>query len=120
MFGLNSRQLFFILLLVCALFAGTQYVPVYFKALQFNDFIRGEAKFAASSRKTTEQLRETIVEKAKELGIPVGPKDIRITRRGPAFQLDLDYSFPIDMRLYQHDVKFQVSEAGEIFENDRN
>ena len=117
MFGLNFRQLFLISLLVAALFAGTQYIPVYFRALQFNDFIHSEARFAAGSRKSMEDLRMTISEKAKELQIPVGPKDIRITRRGPAFQLELDYSFPIDMRVYRHDITFHVSEAGEIFEN---
>jgi hypothetical protein len=116
MFGLNPRQLFLILLLVCALFAGSQYVPVYFKALQFNDFIRGEAKFAASSRKTTETLKTAITEKAKELEIPITARDIQITRRGPAFQLELDYSFPVDLRVYQHEVRFHVSEAGELFE----
>ena len=120
MFGLNSRQLFMILLLVCGLFAGSQYIPVYFKALQFNDYVRGEVKFAASSKKTAEGLRISIMEQAKEMQIPITAKDIRITRRGPAFQLDLDYSFPIDLRVYQHEVNFHISEAGEIFENGRD
>ena len=120
MFGLNSRQLFMILLLICALFAGSQYIPAYFKALQFNDFVHGEAKFAASARKSTEDLRSTIVERARELSIPVGPRDIRITRRGPAFELQLDYSFPIDLRVYHQDLKFHIVEQGEIFANDRN
>jgi hypothetical protein len=116
MFGLSARQIFLLVLLVFALFAGAQYVPVYFRALQFNDFIRGETKYAASMRKSTEQLRTVISERAKELKIPIGPKDIHITRRGPAFQLELDYSFPIDLRIYQHTLSFHVSEAGEIFE----
>ena len=120
MFGLNSRQLFFLLILICGLFAAAQYGPAYFKAFQFNDFIHGEAKYAASSRKSTEQLRTTITEKAKELAIPLTARDIHITRRGPAFELELDYSFPIDMRVYQQELKFHVSEQGEIFENDRN
>ena len=116
MFGLNARQVFLILLLIAALFAGAQYIPVYFKALQFNDFIKSEARFAGTSRKSTEQLRASIMEEAKELKIPIAPKDIRITRRGPAFQLSLDYSFPIDLRVYQHQLTFHVSEAGEIFD----
>ena len=28
--------------------------------------------------------------------------------------LELDYRFPIDLRVYQHDLEFHVSEAGEI------
>ena len=117
MFGLNARQICIILMLVCVLFAGTQYVPAYFKALEFNDFIHGEARFAGSSRKTADDLRASITEKAKELKIPITARDIRITRRGPSFMLELDYRFPIDLRVYQHDLEFHVSEAGEIFEN---
>ena len=116
MFGLSFRQIFLLLLLVFVLYAAAQYIPAYVTALQFNDFITGELKYAASSRKTTEQLRTDISDRAKELDIPISPKDIRITQKGPAFQLDLEYSFPIDMRIYKHELKFRVSEAGESFE----
>lgn len=120
MLGLNYRQLFLIALLACALFAGSQYIPVYVDAFQFNDFIRGETKFAASSRKTTDRLRAIIAEKAKEYNVPITPKDIRITRRGPAFQLEIDYTVVVDLRVYKHELKFHISEAGEIFENARD
>ena len=116
MFGLSARQILLLVLLVFVLFAGAQYVPVYYKALWFNDFIRGETKYAASSRKSTEQLRNVISERAKDMKIPIGPKDIHITRRGPAFQLEIDYSFPVNLRVYKHTLSFHVSEAGEIFE----
>ena len=56
MFGLNARQVFLLLLLIAALFAGAQYIPVYFKALQFNDFIKSEARFAGTSRKSSLRL----------------------------------------------------------------
>ena len=117
MFGLSGRQIFILLVLVAILFAGTQYVPAYFAAFQFNDYIRQEVKYAVTNRKTTEMLRTIIVQKAKELGIPVQPRDIQITRRGPAFTLELEYHWPINMRLYQHELVFHASESGEIFEN---
>src|ERR1043166_2366115 len=115
MFGLNSRQIFFLVLLAAAVFVGAQYIPAYLKAIEFNDFIASETRYAASSRKTEEKLRLSILEKAKELQIPIGVKDIRIARQGPAFTLNLDYSLPIDFQISKQDLKFHVSETGELF-----
>jgi hypothetical protein len=121
MFGLSGRQLFILLMLVALLFAGSQYVPGYFNAIQFNDFIRQEVKFAVASKKSPDTIRSQIMQKATELGIPdVKKNDIRITRRGPSFTLELDYHWPINLRVYQHDLTFHVSESGEVFENAPN
>ena len=120
MFGLNGRQLFFLLLLVIALFAGTQYVPGYFAAFQFNDYIRQEVKFAVTAKRSPEMIRGNVLQKAAELGIPLKKSDIHITRRGPSFTLELEYRWPINMRVYQHELVFHTSEAGEVFENASN
>ena len=116
MFRLTARRLIIIVLLVSAIFAGTQYAPPLFYSLQFNDFIRQEVKYASAARKSTEVIAREILDKSKELHIPITAQDIRITRRGPAFTLDLDYSWPIDLRVYKHDLNFHVSETGESFE----
>ncbi len=116
MFGLNAKQLFMLLLLIVALFAGSQVIPAYFHAFQFNDFIRQEVKFAVASRRTTEDIRARIVEKAQEFNLDVKPRDIHITRRGPAFSVELDYIIPIDLRLYHRDLSFHVTETGELFD----
>jgi hypothetical protein len=116
MFGLSARQIFLLLLLVAALFVGSQVIPAYFNAFQFNDSIKQEVKFAAASRRTTELVRTRIVEKAKEYDIALAPRDIHITRRGPTFNLEFDYVIPINLRVYQRNLNFHVSESGEIFD----
>ena len=120
MFGLSGRQLFILLVLVASLYAATQYVPAYFAAFQFNDFIRQEVKFAVTARKTTQIVRDEITREAKDLGIPFDVRDIHFTRRGPSFTVDVEYRWPIDMRLYKHELVFQAIESGEIFENASN
>lgn len=120
MFGLSGRHLLGLLVLSALIFAATQYVPAYFAAFQFNDFVRQEVKYAGTQRKTAQVLRDDIVRKAKELSIPITARDIRITRRGPAFTLELDYSWPIDLRVYRHELTFHTSESGELFENASN
>jgi len=117
MFGLSGRQIFILLVLIAILFAGSQYVPAYFAASQLNDYIRQEVKFAVTNRKTPENIRSNIVQKAGELGVPIGADDVHITKRGPAFTIELEYHWPINMRLYRHELIFHTSESGEAFEN---
>jgi hypothetical protein len=120
MFGLSGRQFLILLSVILLLFAAAQYIPAYFAAFQFNDYIRQQVKYAASSRKTTDTLREEVLRKATDLGIPLTKKDIRITRRGPSFTLEVDYSWHIDMKVYQHQLAFHSSQTGELFENASN
>jgi hypothetical protein len=117
MFGLNSRQIFFLLVLILLMVALTQYAPGYFAALQFNDYVRQEVKYAISARKTPEAVRDEVVDKAKDLGIPLTKKEVHITRRGPAFNMVIDYHWPVDMKVYQQVLNFHVDESGEVFEN---
>jgi hypothetical protein len=116
MFGLNAKQIFMLLLLILALYAGSQLIPAYFNAFQFNDYIKQEVRFAVANRRTGDALKAKIVEKAHEYDIPVRTKDIRITRRGPSFTLELDYLIPVDLRFYKRDINFHVSESGELFD----
>src|SRR5438132_12154329 len=102
MFGLSGRQLFFLVTLVVLLFAGTQYVPAYFAAFQFNAYVRQEVKFAVVNRKTPENIRTNVVQKANELGIALTPRDVHIMKRGPSFTVDIEYHLPINLRVYKH------------------
>jgi hypothetical protein len=117
MFGLSGRQILILLVLIGLLFAGSQYVPGYFAAFQFNDFVRQEVKYAVSARKTPETVRAELLEKATELGIPLTKNDVHITKRGPSFTMEVDYRWPIDLKVYKQDLMFHVSEMGEVFEN---
>jgi len=120
MFGLNRRQLFFLLAFIALLYSATQYGPAYFAAFQFNDFIRQEVKFAAAARKTADAVRSDILAEAQELGIALDKRDVRMTKRGPSLLVEFEYHWPINLRVYKHDLVFHVSESGEVFENAPN
>jgi hypothetical protein len=120
MFGLSGRQIVILLIFVVLLFAGSQYVPAYFASFQFKDYIRQQVKYAGTSRKTAEALRSEITQKAKELGIPLAKDAIKITKRGLSFNLEVQYSWHIDLKVYEHDLFFTTSENGELFENASN
>ena len=44
---------------------------------------------------------------AEEAGVPITAKDIRITKRGPSVTVDIEYSWPIDIRILS--IRNQVS-----------
>src|SRR5689334_2376651 len=95
MFGLNRRQLFFLLAFIALLYAATQYGPAYFAAFQFNDFIRQEVKYAASAQKTADAVRTDILAEAQELGIALDKRDLHMTKRGPSLTVEFEYRWPV-------------------------
>jgi hypothetical protein len=120
MFGLSPRIISTALILLFIGYAGAQYIPAYVTAVQFNDFVQEEVKFAASAQRTPEELRRGIAEYAGELGIALAEKDIRIKKKGLNFTLEFDYQMPIDLKLYKHSLSFDVSTTGESFARANN
>ena len=120
MFGLSGRRIVILLTFAVFLFAASQYGPAYYAAFQFNDFVRQEVKYAVSAQKSVEVIRADILQMAMDLGISMTKRDIRITRRGPSFTVELEYHWPVNLRVYQHDLVFHTSESGEIFEDASN
>ena len=57
MFGLSPRTISAIVIVVFVGYAAAQYVPAYVTAVQFNDFVREEVKFAGSAQRPPEEVR---------------------------------------------------------------
>jgi hypothetical protein len=116
MFGLTPRRVFFVAFVVAAIFLAKQYVPPLFARFQFGDSVRQTVKYAAAAQKDVEAVRREIVLAAADYEIPIEAKDVKISKRGLTFSVDIDYAWPIDLRFKKYDMKFHVSESGEIFE----
>lgn len=116
MFGLTPRRVFFVAIVVAAIFLGKQYAPPLFSRFQFGDSVRQTVKYAAASQKDLETVRREIMSAASEYDIPIDAQDVKITRRGPVFSVDIDYSWPIDLRFKKYDMQFHISETGETSE----
>jgi hypothetical protein len=116
MLGLLPRGTFTVLIVAVLVFAGFQYIPVYFDAWQFYDSVRQEVKFAGTSRRTIDSVRESILRHASEHEVPLRERELHVTSQGPFFVVDIYYSVPIDLRLFQHDVAFDWRLTGETFQ----
>ena len=115
MFGISGKKWLMLLVLAIMAFVGVQYARAFLTKYQFDDSVRQTVKYAATNRKNTDDVRREVVSKAEELGIDIGPKDIHISKRGPAFNLSLEYDTVVDLKVYQHVLTFNVSEDGEMF-----
>ena len=116
MIGLLPRGTFTVLIGAALVFAGIQYVPVYYDAWQFYDSVRQEVKFAGTSRRSIESVREAILDEASDRDIPLAERELGVTPQGPFFVVDIFYSVPIDLRVFQHQVQFDWRLTGETFQ----
>jgi hypothetical protein len=107
--GGSKASLFFTLLVLgLMVFAAVKIAPVYFANYQFQDSIESESRFALSGypKKTADDVRNDIWNKAKELGIPAERDSIKVAMDNGSVEIGLDYSVPIDLALYQFTLQF--------------
>jgi hypothetical protein len=74
-------------------------IPPYFANYQFKDDVLQEARFANVSNppKTDEDIRNNLMRKATEYGIPIKPEMIQISRQGSDILISIPYS--VDAKL---------------------
>jgi len=108
--GSKLNVILMLLVLGAMIFTAVKIVPVYFANFQFQDAIQTEAKFALTGypKKSLDDLRDDIYKKALDLDIPATRDDIRIVVDPSAGKVDigLDYSVPIDLKVYQFTLQF--------------
>ena len=116
MLGLLPKGTFTIIAVAAVIFAGTQYIPVYFDAWQFYDSVRQEVKFAGTSRRSINSVRDAILRQASDNEIPLRERELDVASQGPFFVVDIYYTVPIDLRVFQHEVEFDWRLTGETFQ----
>jgi hypothetical protein len=107
--GGSKVSLFLTLLVLGAMaFVAFKIAPVYLANFQFQDSIESESRFALTGypKKTPDDVRDDIWNKAKELGIPTQKDSIRIAMENGSVEIGLDYSVPIDLAIYQFTLQF--------------
>lgn len=106
--GSKLNLLITLVIMGAMIFAGVKVVPVYFANYQFQDAIQSESRFALTGypKKGPEDIRDDVFKKAQELNIPAKREDIRVSVSNGAVDIGLDYSVPIDLRVYQFTLQF--------------
>ena len=107
--GVSKLNLLITLIVLGAMvFAAAKIVPVYFANYQFQDSIETESKFALTGypKKSPDDVRNDVWNKAQELGIPADKDAIRVAMDNNNVEIGLDYTVPIDLSFYQFTLQF--------------
>jgi hypothetical protein len=103
------------LVFVIAALVAWKMIPVKINSSQLYDFMEDEAKFAAGN--SNEQLKKRIVEKARELDLPVKDEDCSVEKANDTIKMRCVYQVPVEFPGYTYVWKFdhQLSRPIYIF-----
>jgi len=97
-----------------AVFLGIKIIPVRIDAYEFRDTLREEARYAAV-RHDDETVANRIMQKAKELEIPLRRKNLTLHRTTGEIVIQASYEQPIDLKVTTYVYKFQAKEKAPLF-----
>lgn len=89
-------------------FAVVKIIPPYFANYQFQDAIETESRFALTGypKRNQDDIQDEVYKKAQDLGLPVNRDDIHVDMTNTTCGISLDYSVPIDLKVYQFTLQF--------------
>lgn len=93
----NLKIILAILVAIVVAMYASKVLPPYFANFQFQDALETEVKFDAYNTKTEDDIRATVLKKAKELSIPVTVEQIHVTKANGEVNIWMDYSVHIGM-----------------------
>jgi Domain of unknown function (DUF4845) len=108
--SVNMKTLLGFLVLAAFVFAGFKIVPVYIENYQFQDSMQTEARFALSGwpKKSEDDIREDLWKEMQKEGIPARKEDLHISVQQSLVNITLDYTVPIDLKLFQWSPEFHL------------
>ena len=88
-----------ILLLVFSLVVWKA-IPVKMDSSALYDYMEEQARFAG--RRSAEQIKERIMERAEQLELPVDPKKLQVQRVGGRVRMKVTYTVPLEFPGYTY------------------
>jgi hypothetical protein len=101
-------------LIGCTTFLGVKFIPVRVAAYEFRDYVEQECRYAAV-RQDDQAVAKRILDKAKELEIPLKAKDLKLQRTAEEMIITASYSKPIDLKFTTYDYTFEVKQRAPLF-----
>ncbi len=96
--------IFWILVLIVVGTVAAKVVPVKIESAQFYDYMEEQAKFGLQAR--PEAIRRQILQKAKDLDLPVKEQNLTVERTTNEIRIHCKYEIPIEFPGYTYVYKF--------------
>lgn len=121
----NSRQqrgdvrfgpLVMMVLIVAGVYLAYKLLPSQIAAYKFQDFLQEQCKYASGRLIQVEDLRGVILNRAKEIEVPVKPEDITINWTPSFISITATWTVDIEMIGYTKHRVFTLKASGPLFD----
>jgi hypothetical protein len=107
--GGRLKAIFWLLILLYGIFVGYKIVPIYLANYELQDKMQTEARFSTVNKRSDEQLRDIIFREIQDREIPARREDIHIDNSPRGVKISVDYTVPIDLKLYTWNKHFTIT-----------
>ncbi|HEU4400494.1 MAG TPA: hypothetical protein VFT43_00180 [Candidatus Polarisedimenticolia bacterium] len=107
--------LFAIVVLLVGIYLGVKIVPVMINVYAFRDYLDEQARFAALPHHEDDVVKKNILDKARELDLPIGAKEVLVDRTGTRIDIKVKYSVPIKTPLHTFNWDFDEAISAPLF-----
>jgi len=105
----NIKTYLTLIFIVCVIFVGFKTIPVYVSSYEIEDYIRQQTPFWLTQRATADIVRGRVLEKARELELPIDADQIDVQASSASVTVNLDYTVPVDLKVYTIHLHFTSS-----------
>jgi len=92
---------------------GIKIIPPFFSNYELEDAIKTEALQSTYTARTEEDIRDTVIKRARKYDIELTPKQVHVVRNGGigngTLSIDAEYSVPIELPGYSTTLEFHPS-----------
>jgi hypothetical protein len=101
----NIGCIVWVLVLAIGVFLAFKLIPVKIRSAEFYDFMDEIAKFSSATA-TQEQIEKRLMDKARDLDIPLEKRNLRITLSRDRIKIDVSYTIPVEFPGYTYNWNF--------------
>jgi hypothetical protein len=94
-----------LLLLLAFVMVCYKVIPVKIRSAELYDFMEEQAMFAGRTK--VEELKKRILDRARDLDLPLDKKGLTVERRGGRVRMKAIYTVPIEFPGYTYNWKFE-------------
>jgi hypothetical protein len=95
-----------IILLAVFVVIAARLTPPYFQNRDLKAYIEEVTESQEGATLPIEMLRTRVISRARQLGLPVGGDQVRITRGGAGLSIEIRYAVPVDIYISTVDLHF--------------
>ena len=82
--------------------------PIYFRNVQLRSYVNGLTSQAASRARTDDTLRDAVIERARELHLPVKAENMQVVRASGGLRIEVRYPVRLTLPGYTVDLHFEA------------